>query len=488
MSLARLGAIGALLLGGCSLLPSVSGPPTFQADALVAADTWSFSDLTLRPSVQQALYIKDVLDLFTSSTEQLKRIPTASGRTVDFEKDVLPRLDGEVAFAVGGPTSTPRYTLLIHTNDTDATLRLLADEAEPKLTKDARGVTHYTSRRPTDAYGAFKNWVVYTNSSALFDQTIDRIDGKGGPSLAKEGRYRAVVDRLDGDRLGYGYLDLAPLIEQASASDVTLVEALKARGRMAYALGFEAGPAPGVRALGMRAEFMPDAPQVTAKRPSTDALQAMDRLPRGSMFALAGSDLGMQVESLAAFSKDQGFPDEVRTLLRAFAGPYAFGITAPSGGGIFGGAKGFFDNNVLGGVFFVAKLTPDADTEELQAMGTTALDAVTSSSDTGDWQYEIVVDEGWLAVNAVPAPAQLDQLPEDLLASDRIYQWVRPGFGQTGNNFYLNLDAVLTAYEQMLPSTDALDMISPIRGVGISGQTDPDGNSHAHIQVLIAPK
>ena len=59
------------------------------------------------------------------------------------------------------------------------------------------------------------------------------------------------------------------------------------------------------------------------------------------------------------------------------------------------------------------------------------------------------------------------QLPEDLLASDRIYQWVRPGFGQTGNNFYLNLDAVLTAYEQMLPSTDALDMISPIRGVGI---------------------
>src|ERR1051325_4174453 len=103
--LLRLGIVCALLLSGGSLLASVL-EPKFQADALVGADTWSFTDITLRPSIQQALQTRDVTDIFSGPAEDagadLHQLPTPSGQIVDFEKDVLPMLDGEVVVAASG--------------------------------------------------------------------------------------------------------------------------------------------------------------------------------------------------------------------------------------------------------------------------------------------------------------------------------------------------------------------------------------------------
>src|SRR5437868_1441176 len=118
--LLRFGIVCALLLSGCSLLPSVLDPK-FQADTLVAADTWSFTDVTLRPSVQQALQTRDVMDVFSGAAADagadLHQLPTPSGRIVDFEKDVLPHLDGEVIVAASGAIDNPLVTVLVHTND-----------------------------------------------------------------------------------------------------------------------------------------------------------------------------------------------------------------------------------------------------------------------------------------------------------------------------------------------------------------------------------
>ena len=52
-----------------------------------------------------------------------------------------------------------------------------------------------SSSGPTLIAG-YKNWVIYTDSGNLRDQTLDRLDGKGGPSLATDARYHSVVDRL----------------------------------------------------------------------------------------------------------------------------------------------------------------------------------------------------------------------------------------------------------------------------------------------------
>jgi hypothetical protein len=53
-----------------------------------------------------------------------------------------------------------------------------------------------------------------------------------------------------------------------------------------------------------------------------------------------------------------------------------------------------------------------------------------------------------------------------------MYQWVRPGFVQNGDNFYLNMDALTSAFAQQLSSTSELAAVSPIRAIGISTQTD----------------
>jgi hypothetical protein len=486
-TLARLGALGALLLSGCTLLPSVAPGPTFRADALVGADTWSFTDLTLRPSVQQALYLRDVMDLLNGSATaagvDLHHLHTPSGRMVDFEQDLLPHLDGEVVVTVNGPADEPHYMVLIHTNDVEGTLRLLSDETQKLLTKDSRGAMYYEPQRGTDFVVGYKNWVFYTNSSALRDQTLDRIDGKGTPSLATEARYRSVVERLAGDRFGFGYLDIAPLLERVSKDDARLTSALQAKGRMAYSIGIEEVPAAGVRALGMRMEFMPDQALTLGKVSSGDALEAMDRLPRGSMLAFAGSNLGLYAESFAALSEDEQVFGELHALLGLFAGPYALGVTPPSvearGGGEGLGAA-------LGGLFFVAKLAPDVDVDQLGATLTDIAEtAAAKASDSDTWDSATVVDDGWLAVNAVPAPASLDQLPQDLLASDRMYQWVRPGFVRDGTNAYVNLVAVEAAFAGDLLSGDNLAALSPIQAIGIAGQTDGQGDSHAHIQVLL---
>jgi hypothetical protein len=178
-------------------------------------------------------------------------------------------------------------------------------------------------------------------------------------------------------------------------------------------------------------------------------------------------------------------PSDLKTLLRDFAGPYALSVTPPS----VDAEAGLVPSNFIGGLFFLAKLIPDADVEQLQEVaGTVADDAVAGANASESWQYQVVIDNGWLAVNAVPATIDLDQLPQDLLASDPTYKWVRPGFVQNGSNVYLNVDAVVTAFEPQLPSRDALAALGPIRAVGISTQTDGQGNSQAHMQVLLAAR
>ena len=87
---APIGAVALLLASGCGLLPAVLGTPTFQAATLASPDAWSFTDVTLRPSVQQALYARDVFNFYADQTApggSLNQLPTPSGRSIDFEKD-----------------------------------------------------------------------------------------------------------------------------------------------------------------------------------------------------------------------------------------------------------------------------------------------------------------------------------------------------------------------------------------------------------------
>jgi hypothetical protein len=428
--LVPMGAVFALLSGGCSLLPSVLGTPTFQAATLAPADAWSFTDVTLRPSVQQALFARDVFNFYADQAS-LNELPTPSGGTVNFEKDVLPLLDGEVAVALSGTPEDMQGVLLIHTTNVEAVLRLMADETAPKFTRDARGATRYANGR-SEAAG-YKNWVVFANDDVMLAQTLDRIDGKGGPNLASQSRYQTVVARLSGDHLGFGYLDVTPLLQSPTFRDLQTDVTISAKGRLAYSLAFAAAPGGGMRALDLRTEYISETLPPPTAADHGDALYVMDRLPVGNAIALSGPSMGQVAESLDTVSAD-AVPHDLLTLVHAFSGPYAFGVSpVPS--------AGLDLPSFLGSLFFLGQLTPAADAEAVHDLIAAILDE--NADESGAWHHEVVTDGDWTAVNIVPASLELSQVDQQVLASDRLYQAIRPALAQDGSNAYINVGALL---------------------------------------------
>lgn len=100
----------------------------------------------------------------------------------------------------------------------------------------------------------------------------------------------------------------------------------------------------------------------------------------------------------------------------------------------------------------------------------------------------MVVDNDWLAINAVPPTTSLANVPQDLLAADEVYQWVRRGFSQTGTNVYINLEAAEQAFGGALLSSDELAVLARFPAIGISIQMEPRGDAHARLTVLISAR
>jgi hypothetical protein len=477
--LSAVGLLAAVVLSGCGLQP-VTGARSFEAANLAPPDAWGFIDLTMRPSVAQALYARDVLDLYNGvaaeGSADLHHVPTPSGRTVDLETDLLPRLDGEVAFFVHGPSFDPHASFVAHTNDLDATLRLILDESPSAFTKDARGAVRYEASRGQLLAAGYKGWVVVSDDRATLEQVLDRIDGKLGPTLASQARYQSVVDRLTGDRVGYGYLDLAQLVDRGSGSQARIAESVGARGRVAFSVAFGPGSEPGVRALDMRAEYAPDVPQPVATAASGDALSAMDRLPAGTALALAGPSIGQWLESVASLNEDE-VPSEIERFLEAFAGPYAVGVT-PAPGDL---ARS--ESDLLGGVFFIGQLADKIDPDALRDQGGEILDNADADA---TWQAQAVADDGWLALNVVPASVGPENVPQEMLASDRHYHWLRPAFDAAATNVYLDLTPVWSMARQSGQAADALSALEPVRVVGASSRSDAGGDTHTRMVVMLA--
>ena len=184
-----------------------------------------------------------------------------------------------------------------------------------------------------------------------------------------------------------------------------------------------------MRALDLRTEFIAESPPPPMPADRGDALQAMDRLPVGNAIALAGSSMGQVAQSLDPLSADV-VPDDVLTLVHAFAGPYAFGVSPVSGAGL--------DRpSFLASLFFLGQLAPDADTDSVQNLVTSIV------GDSADWQNEVVTDGDWTAINVVPASIDLDQMQQQVLASDRLYQSIRPALTQDGSNAFINVGALV---------------------------------------------
>ncbi|MBI3965338.1 MAG: DUF3352 domain-containing protein [Chloroflexi bacterium] len=205
---------------------------SFRTAGFVPQDSFTYSTVSLKPGIAQRWYAKSVLDTFTSQPgfESALRSnqTTMSGTSeVDFNRDVLPLLEGEIGFALTGNVTSPRLVTIVRSSDSTKLMDLIArSNRAPAATDTYRGVTVNTrlgrDGNPNTAGAAAQEWLVLgydaTGSGRLaVEQTLDRISGGASGNLAESQRYRQLVERLPIDRLGLIYVDTSSIIATLTA-------------------------------------------------------------------------------------------------------------------------------------------------------------------------------------------------------------------------------------------------------------------------------
>jgi hypothetical protein len=232
-----LGAVVLVVSVGCSFIPAYTAPAELRAATLVPADTWFFGEVNLRPSLSQLANATRLANAFSGQRGWDAYVrDLGSSSTGAAPSDVLTLLDGEVAIAAFGSSSTSvddsHYVVLAHSPDPDRLVRVLLqpDSEErgtpvlPRPRKDAHGANIYTSPL-SDGLATFRGWLILADSQQDLNDTLDRISGTiNTRSLNDEPHFKNLVDRLPVDRLGLQYVDTGALLRSV-ASDHPMHEA-----------------------------------------------------------------------------------------------------------------------------------------------------------------------------------------------------------------------------------------------------------------------
>jgi hypothetical protein len=224
-----------LLLLPCLLLIAVAlaacGGAGGAADAdpakAVPAGTAMYFEGVVRPEGDQR---EDVLDaagkvMRTDDPEAkirellAKAQAESEGPKFDYDKDVAPWL-GEKAgvWVTGVDKDEPGYAAVVATKDTEAAQEALDKEAKEEKTNKERSYdgVDYMVDEDGVAAGIVGDYVV-AGTEPEFKRTVKA--EQGGDVLADDKKFKGVVDELEEDRLGFFYIDLKPVFEQAIKND-----------------------------------------------------------------------------------------------------------------------------------------------------------------------------------------------------------------------------------------------------------------------------
>ena len=302
-------ALIVVLIGGSALAfsPVLFGSG-FKAASYMPKDTWFVAGVTMRPGLIEGLNTASLVDAFTKQpgfNDAIRALQSsASASNVDVQKDIVPLLDGEITFGVGGPVTTPTGVLFVHTSDPEKLLKLLASSAklpEPKdRYKDGLRYTQRSNGQLAEAIASPKGWVVVGSTTTIAEQAFDRIGAGGDDSLGASARFKAIIDRLPGDRLGFVYWDNAQLMSDPSMQRSLAAVPPQFQG---YAAALNSRLAIAIQAasdgLELRWESIPDkAPPAGTDQARGSALAAMGRLPNDTLFAVGGDSLPSLISGL----------------------------------------------------------------------------------------------------------------------------------------------------------------------------------------------
>ncbi len=509
-----------LALAGCSFIPAYTTPPGFQAAAFAPASTWFFSTVTLRPSLGQLMQAGRLADVFTSqpgwdaSVQALQSAGSVS--KVNFTRDVLPLLDGEVATAVygNGPDlsggGTPSILVLAHSSDPAKLIQTLASSTGAKVQSqtDARGATYFSVGGET-VTAAFKGWLLIGDSRATLDDAIGRIAG-GGNGLDAQPRFRQVADRLPAERVALQYVDLAPILRSSLAlagsaapgelpvpADELQSELSQIDVRVAASVALrQEGADIRVEAT---TSGLPPQQQAELAASSGSALDAFGRLPAGTLVAL-GAPVGQlppETDQLVNQVVAEALQNEIGPDVQApelhlsqwLSGQWAFGgaqgtVGQPNGqpdlflvAGVSDRAAAQRDVNAIEAFFPPKSVVPVDVAGHRLLQGTAGLGETVTWGVADDWLYAVSGD-----AESVVGAADTGGLS----ANPRFAELVN-GLGDGPVNVFVDIQGVRTLGESLADRSTLREyqsgvrpFVTPLRYFGGGSQADPNGDVHGH--------
>ncbi len=520
----RLIAVIVLLGGsGCSFIPAYTAPTDLRAATLLPADTWFFSEVTLRPSLTQLGAATRLANAFTSQpgwdayVQQLSG--TAGVGSENLLTDALTLLDGEVAVGIFGalPTgsgATPSFTVLAHASNPDRLVQMLAEpglSATPP-TKDARGANVYTFPGPGNV-ATFQNWLVIASSQTILDDTLGRISGgTSTTSLNDQPRFKALLNRLPSDRLGLQYLDTGALLRSVR-SEISGAQRLSPQ-EQALLGDVESQVATSLAAswdgLDFRIESTTRLPpelagQANLSAQLADADAAFAHLPADTLVAL-GTGLpmiGPQLDDAIAIGLQQAAqqldaPELAQLDIHPsqwLVGPVALG----------GNAGTLSEPGGAPDVFLVAQVG-DADAARADLNSVTALlppKTATPLSIAGSTFVQVPLSEGqslaygvadnWLYAGNGDLQKVVESSATGGLTANPRYAALHAALGQDSVNLFVDIagardlaESMLDPREQATYESMARPLLMPLSYFGGGARSDANGDGHAHFILGIA--
>lgn len=284
-----------------------------EAAKMVPADTQLY--VTMSVNLQNEAGYENLKKLYIDNPEIKELFDEAqtslSEGAIDFETDIQPWVDNEIAFAMPTltlePDANPEFLLLMATSDAAASevfldkifTRQAEENGTPFENKEYNGVSYWYQAAAAEAdqdsvAAIFNDFVIITNSEVLLTSTIDQ--SGAADSLAENESFNAMLDALPSNAVMVALFDAASLVSESS--QMSELEALQpVLSGQAEALGF-IGMGLTLQPDGIQLDFaqqydlekLPESTRALLNRPANPN-EVLNRIPTQTLFFVNSHNL-----------------------------------------------------------------------------------------------------------------------------------------------------------------------------------------------------
>lgn len=246
--------------------------------------------------------------------EKLENAALGSGEKFNFEEEVEPWLGERAGMYLAGYDGNDfhGYGLAIETTNAGEAEEFLEtrveadhEEGEEGEEGEFEGDKYWVEPEDESVLGMVGDYVVFGETKADFEEMVEAFEGEG---LNESPKYKKAIESAGSDGIGYVYVDIGGLIEQAKGS-------IPAESKAVFDLvGIEPQKATAV------ATVVPHSEQIEvdvssnlgkATASSGDASKLLESLPATAVFGFASSEFGKSFGEGIDELSEKGIPGQI---------------------------------------------------------------------------------------------------------------------------------------------------------------------------------